>query len=242
MEKESPLHQFTIEPLLSFKLGGVDLSFNNSALFMVVAAVLISILMVSAAVKSRLIPGRWQAVAEMLHGFVYDMVRDNAGPQAGKWFPFVFALFSFILAGNLIGMIPFTFTFTSHIIVTFALAMTVFFAVTIYGFVKHGFHFFGAFFPPGAPVLLAPLIIPIEVLSYLSRPVSLSIRLFANMMAGHTMLKVFGGFAVLLGIWGVAPLAMIFALTGFEILVAVLQAYVFSVLTCIYIRNAIELH
>ncbi|MCX8500498.1 MAG: F0F1 ATP synthase subunit A, partial [Alphaproteobacteria bacterium] len=239
MEHKSPLHQFTIEPLLSFKLGGIDLSFSNSALFMVVAAVVVSSLMVAAARQSQLIPGRVQAIAEMLHGFVFDMVKDNAGPKAMVWFPLVFTLFSFILAGNMIGMIPFTFTFTSHIIVTFALAMTVFVAVTILGFVKHGFHFFAAFFPPGAPVLLAPLIIPIEILSYLSRPVSLSIRLFANMMAGHTMLKVFGGFAVMLGIFGIAPLAIIIALTGFEVLVAFLQAYVFSVLTCIYLRNAI---
>ena len=242
MEHKSPLHQFTIKPLIDFTIGGYNLSFNNSALMMVIAAGLVSLMMVLGAKKTRLVPGRLQASAEIFYDFVYSMVRDNAGPHALKWFPFVFALFAFILAGNLLGMVPFAFTYTSHIIVTFALAMLVFIAVTILGFVKHGFHFFHAFFPPGAPVILAPLIVPIEILSYLSRPVSLSIRLFANMMAGHTMLKVFGGFAVSLGIFGVAPLVVIFALTGFEVLVAVLQAYVFSILTCLYLRNALELH
>ena len=148
----------------------------------------------------------------------------------------------FILVGNLLGMIPYSYTFTSQIIVTFAMAITVFVGVTVIALIKHGLHFFTFFFPSGAPVYMAPLLIPIEILSYLSRPVSLSVRLFANMMAGHTMMKVFGGFVVSLGLFGVAPLAILVALTGFEILVAVLQAYVFTILTCIYLHDALELH
>lgn len=238
----SPLEQFQIEPLVPLTVAGYDVSFNNSALFMVVAAGLIGFLMAGTVNRGALVPGRLQTMAEMLYDFVASMVRDNAGPKAMPYFPFVFSLFTFILLGNLLGMIPFTFTFTSHIVVTFALAMTVFIAVTVIGLMKHGLHFFSLFFPSGAPIVMAPILVPIEILSYLSRPVSLSIRLFANMMAGHTMLKVFGGFAVSLGIFGIAPLALIFALTGFEILVAILQAYVFSILTCIYLRDAIELH
>jgi F-type H+-transporting ATPase subunit a len=170
------------------------------------------------------------------------MVRDNVGREGRQYFPFIFTLFMFILAGNLLGMIPYAYTFTSQIIVTFGLAFVVFVGVTIIGLVRHGTNFFTYFFPDGAPLWMAPLLVPIEVISYLSRPVSLSVRLFANMMAGHTMMKVFGGFTVALALFGVAPLAMIVALTAFEILVAFLQAYVFTVLTCIYLHDAIHLH
>jgi len=231
-------------------IGGLDASFSNSSLYMVIAVALITGLIVYGMRGRALIPGRLQSLAEMFYEFVANMVRDNAGPDARKYFPFVFSLFMFIMIGNLIGLVPGTFTFTSHIIVTFGLALTVFLFVTLLGLVKHGFHFFTLFMPSGVPMALAPILIPIEVLSYLSRPVSLSIRLFANMMAGHTMLKVFGGFSVLLGgalgglgyAVGILPLAINVALVGFEILVALLQAYVFTILTCLYIRDALELH
>ncbi|WP_448207704.1 F0F1 ATP synthase subunit A [Azospirillum sp. sgz302134] len=245
-----PLHQFQINPILQIVIAGYDVSFTNSALFMVVAVALIYALLVFGMAGRALVPGRLQSVAEMFYEFVANMVRDNAGHDARPYFPFVFAIFMFVLFGNLIGMIPYTFTFTSHIIVTFTLAATVFVFVTILALLKHGLHFFSFFMPHGAPVALAPILIPIEVISYLMRPVSLSIRLFANMMAGHTMLKVFAGFTVLmisgLGaigfLAGLVPIAINIALTGFEFLVAFLQAYVFSILTCLYIRDALELH
>ncbi len=245
-----PLHQFQINPILQIVIAGYDVSFTNSALFMVVAVALIYALLVFGMSSRALVPGRLQSMAEMFYEFVANMVRDNAGPDARPYFPFVFAIFMFVLFGNLIGMIPYTFTFTSHIIVTFTLAATVFVFVTILALLKHGLHFFSFFMPHGAPIALAPILIPIEVISYLMRPVSLSIRLFANMMAGHTMLKVFAGFTVLmisgLGavgfLAGLVPVAINIALTGFEFLVAFLQAYVFSILTCLYIRDALELH
>lgn len=245
-----PLHQFQILPIVKIVIEGIDVSFSNSALFMVLAVALIYLLLVQGVKGRALVPGRLQSAAEMLYEFVASLVRENAGPEARPYFPLVFSLFTFILFGNLLGMIPYSFTFTSHIVVTFALAMTVFVFVTILALVKHGLHFFTFFMPHGAPVIMAPILIPIEVLSYLSRPVSLSIRLFANMMAGHTMLKVFAGFSVMMGAalggtgyaMGLLPLAINIALIGFEILVALLQAYVFSILTCLYIRDAIELH
>ncbi|MFY7778356.1 MAG: F0F1 ATP synthase subunit A [Elstera sp.] len=239
-----PLAQFevhSIGPELS--LAGFNVPFNNSALWMVIAVVVATGLMIAATARQAVIPGRLQSLAEVLHGFVANMVRENAGQEGMKYFPFVFSLFIFVLFGNLLGMIPFSFTFTSHIIVTFGLAATVFVVVTVIALMRHGLHFFSFFLPHGTPWWMAIIVIPIEVLSYFARPVSLSIRLFANMMAGHTMLKVFGGFAVSLGIiGGLAPLALIVALTGFEILVALLQAYVFSILTCLYLKDAIELH
>ena len=245
-----PLHQFQINPILQIVIAGYDVSFTNSAFFMVVAAALIYALLVFGMSGRALVPGRLQSLAEIFYEFVANMVRDNAGHDARPYFPFVFAIFMFVLFGNLVGMIPFTFTFTSHIIVTFTLAATVFVFVTILALLKHGLHFFSFFMPHGAPIALAPILIPIEVISYLMRPVSLSIRLFANMMAGHTMLKVFAGFTVLmisgLGavgfLAGLVPVAINIALTGFEFLVAFLQAYVFSILTCLYIRDALELH
>jgi F-type H+-transporting ATPase subunit a len=245
-----PLHQFQITPLIPIHIGDLDVSFSNSALYMAIAVLVITVLLVMGMRNRALVPGRLQSLAEMFYEFVANMVRENAGPDARKYFPFVFSLFMFILVGNLLGMIPGTFTFTSHIIVTFALALTVFVFVTLLGLVKHGLHFFSLFMPHGAPKVLAPILIPIEVLSYLSRPVSLSIRLFANMMAGHTMLKVFAGFSVLLGAGlgaggyaiGIVPVIINVALIGFEILVAFLQAYVFTILTCLYIRDALELH
>ncbi|HYD64487.1 F0F1 ATP synthase subunit A [Azospirillum sp.] len=245
-----PLHQFQINPYVQLVIAGYDVSFSNSALFMVIAVALIYGVMKHGMASRALVPGRLQSLAEMFYEFVANMVRDNAGHDAKPYFPFVFSIFMFVLFGNMLGMIPYTFTFTSHIIVTFTLAATVFVFVTVLALMKHGMHFFSFFMPHGAPIALAPILIPIEVISYLMRPVSLSIRLFANMMAGHTMLKVFAGFTVLmiggLGsigfLAGLVPVAINIALTGFEFLVAFLQAYVFTILTCLYIRDALELH
>lgn len=245
-----PLHQFQINPIVQIVIAGFDVSFSNSALFMVVAVGVIYYLLTQGMKSGSLVPGRLQCLAETFYEFVANLVRDNAGHDAKPYFPFVFSVFMFVLFGNMLGMIPYTFTFTSHIIVTFALASVVFVFVTVLALMKHGMHFFSFFMPHGAPVALAPILIPIEVISYLMRPVSLSIRLFANMMAGHTMLKVFAGFTVMmisglgaLGfVAGLVPLAINIALTGFEFLVAFLQAYVFSILTCLYIRDALELH
>jgi len=212
-----PLEQFEVKALVPIKLGTLDASFTNASLFMALAVVAITVFIVGGMRGRDLVPGRWQSMAEMAYDFIAGMVRENVGHDGRQFFPFVFSLFMFILLGNLLGMIPYSFTFTSHIVVTFALAALVFVLVTIVALVKHGLHFFTYFFPSGAPIAMAPLLIPIEILSYLSRPVSLSIRLFANMMAGHTMLKVFAGFTVAMGIFGVAPLLLNVALTGFEV-------------------------
>ena len=238
----SPLHQFEILPLVPINIAGVDLSFTNSSLMMAGAVGITALLFGSAMSRRALVPGRLQSVAEMLYEFVAGMVRDNIGPRGWQYFPFVFTIFTIILLGNLIGMVPYTFTFTSHIIVTGALAMIAFVTATVVGFQRHGLHYFSLFVPHGAPMWLMPIIVPIEILSYVTRPVSLSIRLFANMMAGHTMLKVFAGFSVMLGAFGIFPLLINIALVGFEILVALLQAYVFTILTCLYLRDAVELH
>ena len=193
--------------------------------------------------KQALIPGRFQSLVEMSYEFVANMVKENAGKGSQAYFPFIFTLFMFILFGNLLGMIPYSYTFTSQIAVTFTLAAIIFVGVTIIAILKHGFKFFTYFFPSGVPIGLAPLLIPIEIISYLVRPVSLSLRLFANMMAGHTMLKVFASFIVLLGLLGGwAPLALVVVLTGFEIMIAVLQAYVFTILCCLYLNDALNLH
>jgi F-type H+-transporting ATPase subunit a len=254
----SPLEQFLIERIVPICIGGsdpvpddgrfqcvggLDMSFTNSSLFMVIAVALITLFLTLSMSGRALVPSRWQSMAEMSYEFIANMIRENVGSAGMKYFPFIFSLFMFILFGNLLGMIPYTFTYTSHIIVTFAMALVVFIGVTIIGFARHGVHFLKLFVPSGVPVALLPLLIVIEVLSYLIRPVSLSVRLFANMLAGHTMLKVFAGFVVGLGVLlGWAPLAFIVALTGLEIGIAVLQAYVFTILTCIYLNDAIHLH
>ena len=238
----SPVDQFEIKPIVPIEIGGMDLSFTNSAAFMVLATLVVGAFLTQSMSGRHLVPTRLQSMAELSYEFIANMVRENVGPEGRPYFPFIFSLFMFILAGNLLGMIPYSYTFTSQIIVTFAMAITVFVGVTVIALIKHGTHFFSFFFPSGAPVYMAPLLIPIEILSYLSRPISLSVRLFANMMAGHTMMKVFGGFVVTMGIFGIAPMAVLVALTAFEILVAVLQAYVFTILTCIYLNDAIHLH
>lgn len=238
-----PMHQFRIETIFPFHIGGVDASFTNSALWMVIAATLITLLTVVGMNRRSLVPGRLQSVAELSYEFVANMLRDNVGEEGKRFFPFVFTLFMFVLFTNMLGMVPYSFTVTSHIIVTFALAVFIFIGVTILGFAIHGFHFLHFFVPKGVPVALLPLLVVIEVISYLTRPVSLSVRLFANMMAGHTMLKVFAGFVIAMG-WagGFLPLAFMVAFTGLEILVAFLQAYVFAILTCIYLNDALHMH
>ena len=238
----SPVEQFKLKSLVPFELGGVDLSYTTSSLWMTITVVGVTAFLTLSMRGGRLVPGRWQSMAEMSYEFIANMIRENVGAEGRKYFPFIFTLFMFILVGNLVGMIPFAYTFTSQIIVTFAMAATIFIGVTVIGLLRHGLHFFSLFVPSGTPLILAPLLIPIEVISYFVRPVSLSVRLFANMMAGHTMMKVFGGFTVLLGVLGVAPIILLVALTGFEIMVAVLQAYVFTVLTCLYLNDAIHLH
>ena len=246
-----PIHQFQIVLLLDLIIGTVDISFSTSALAMLVTVIVIYGLLSIGMRKAGMVPSPLQSIVELLYGFVAKMVRDNAGPEAHPFIPFVFTLFTFILFGNLLGMVPGFFTFTSHIIVTFALGLTVIILVTTIGIIKHGFHFFSLFFPHGAPVIMAPILVPIEIISYLVRPFSLAIRLFVNMMAGHTMLKVFAGFAVMAitalgeiaGLFAaLGPVAITVALTGFEIAIAVLQAYVFTILTCLYIRDALYLH
>jgi len=239
----SPVEQFQIKTIgPNLHVAGMDISFTNSAAFMILATVVVGVFLTQSMSGRHLVPTRIQSMAELSYEFIANMVRENVGAEGRPYFSFIFSLFMFILVGNLLGMIPYSYTFTSQIIVTFAMAITIFVAITVIALVKHGLHFFTFFFPSGAPVYMAPLLIPIEILSYLSRPISLSVRLFANMMAGHTMMKVFGGFVVALGIFGIAPLLVLVALTGFEILVAVLQAYVFTILTCIYLYDAIHLH
>ena len=239
----SPVEQFKLKSLVPFELGGVDLSYTTSSLWMTITVVCVTAFLTLSMRGGRLVPGRWQSMAEMSYEFIANMIRENVGAEGRKYFPFIFTLFMFILVGNLVGMIPFAYTFTSQIIVTFAMAATIFIGVTVIGLVRHGLHFFSLFVPSGTPLILAPLLIPIEVISYFVRPVSLSVRLFANMMAGHTMMKVFGGFVISLGLLGGwLPLGFSVALTGLEILVAFLQAYVFAILTCIYLNDALNLH
>jgi F-type H+-transporting ATPase subunit a len=236
-----PLEQFTIERIIPIHIG-LDLSYTNAALMMTIAVVSVTALMVIATRGAALVPGRWQSVAEMLYEFVADLVDSNIGHGGRQFFPFIFTLFAFILFSNLLGMIPYSYTTTSQIIVTFALAAVVFVLVTTIGIIRHGFHFLSLFVPHGVPKVLLLLLVPIELLSYFIRPFTLSIRLFANMLAGHTMLAIFGGFAASVGIFAFFPAAINVLLVGLEFLVAVLQAYVFAILTCLYLSEAIHLH
>ena len=240
----NPMHQFNVHRIgPEVKIAGIDLSFTNSSLFMIISAVTICLFLFLATKEKKLIPGKLQLTGELFYDFIAKMISDTAGSKAKPYFPFIFSLFMFVLLCNMVGMLPYAFTVTSHIIVTVILALFIFIAVTFIGFLKHGFKYLKIFVPSGVPVLLLPLITIIEIISYLSRPVSLSVRLFANMMAGHTMLKVFGGFVISLGLLGGwLPLTFSVALTGLEILVAFLQAYVFAILTCIYLNDALNLH
>ena len=245
--KIDPIHQFNIEPLITLgHIGKHTIAITNSTVYMFVAVAIIGLLML--ATGRQLVPGRMQSVAEISYEFVATMIRSSAGTEGLKFFPLVFTLFMFICVSNLVGIIPYTFTVSSHIIVTAALALLVFFTVLIYGLYKNGLKFFKIFVPSGVPVYVLPLVVFIEVLSFLLKPVSHSVRLFANMLAGHIALKVFAGFVAMLGVslgaigWlgGIAPLALTVALTALELLVAFLQAYVFAILTCIYLNDAIH--
>ncbi len=243
-----PIHQFVITPIIPFEAGGLDLSFTNSSLWMAIA-VLTSVIFLSIAMRNKaIVPGRMQMMAEMIYQFVANMVRENLGPKGREYFPLIFTLFMVVLLGNSLGLIPYSFTYTSHLIVTATLALIIFLTVLIIGVFRHGVHFMSLFVPPGAPVWLFPLIVPIEILSFLVRPITLSVRLFANMMAGHLVLKVFAGFSVSmlsLGaaglVMGVVPAAFNVALITFEFLIAFLQAYVFAVLSCIYLKDTLEI-
>ena len=240
----NPMQQFTVYKIgPEIKIAGVDLSFTNASLFMFISATIILLFLFFGSKEKKIIPDKIQLIAELFYTFVAKMISDTAGSKAKPYFPFIFSLFMFVLFCNMVGMLPYSFTVTSHIIVTLIMAIFIFIAVTVIGFLKHGFKYLSIFIPSGVPAVLLPLITIIEIISYLSRPVSLSVRLFANMMAGHTMLKVFGGFVVSLGILGGwLPLSFSVALTGLEILVAFLQAYVFAILTCIYLNDALNLH
>jgi F-type H+-transporting ATPase subunit a len=246
VEEHSPLEQFEIHPILPIEIGGIDVSFTNSSLWMAIAVVLVYGLVMLGSRHSSLVPGRLQSLVEMSYEFIADMVGSTVGKEGRRYFPFIFTLFMFILFGNLLGMVPGSFTYTSHIIVTFSMAIFVVIAVTIIGIVRHGWHFFSFFAPSGCPIYVMPLLVPIEILSYLIRPISLSVRLFVNMMAGHIMLKTFAGFigglAAFYLVPAIAPLALTVALSGLELAIAFLQAYVFTVLTCIYLQDCIHLH
>ena len=240
----SPLEQFAIQDLTAplFSIGGHHIAVTNSAVFMMGAVVLSSGLLLAGAGKGAMIPGRIQAMSELFYEFIANMIRDNVGNAGKKFFPFIFTLFIFTLFGNILGMLPYGYTFTSQIAVTFFMAMVVFLGVTLIGLFKHGLHFFSLFFPHGAPLFTAPILIPIELVSYLSRPISLSVRLFANMTVGHVLLKVLAGFVVALGFFGFVPLIVLVAITALELLVALLQAYIFTILCCIYLNDALHLH
>lgn len=242
-----PLHQFRIHPLIHLELAGWDISFTNSALFMVLATLVIILSFYFSVNPRTLVPNRMQVISESIYIFVSDMIRENAGKAGLPYFPYIFSLFLFILMGNLLGMIPYSFTFTSHIIVTFSLAVLVIISVTFVGFARHGWRFLRLFCPQNTPIFIIPLLVPIEIMSYLTRTVSLSIRLFANMIAGHAMLKLFAGFAIVLAGTAFFPVALAsvainVAITGFEFLIALLQAYIFTILTCIYLHDALNLH
>ncbi len=242
----SPVEQFKIEPLVPLDIGGVNISFTNSALLMVVSVCLVTTFLTLSVRGRALIPGRWQSMAEVLYEFTANMIRDNVGSQGRKYFPFIFTLFMFVLFGNLLGMIPFSFTYTSHIIVTFGLAIVVFVGVTIIGFMHHGLGYLRMFFPHGAPLATALILVPIELISYCSRPFSLAIRLFANMTVGHIILQVMAGFVISLGAFyvlpGIVPMAFLGGITVLEFGIALLQAYVFTILSCIYLHDAIHMH
>lgn len=242
MEEHSPLEQFEIHPILPINIGGLDVSFTNSALWMVIAAGLVYLLVRQGSRHRSMVPGRLQSVIELSYEFIAEMVGSTVGKEGVKYFPFFFTLFMFILFGNALGVVPGSFTFTSHIIVTFSTAIFVVTAVTLIGIIRHGWHFFSLFAPGGCPIYVMPLLVPIEILSYAMRPVSLSLRLAINMTAGHIMLKTFAGFIIALGIFGFAPLALTIGLTGLELAIAFLQAYVFTVLSCIYLQDTMHLH
>ena len=241
-EGHSPLAQFEIKTLIPLQVGDINVSITNSSVFMIATVLAISLFLVMGMRRSALVPGRWQSMVELSYIFIANLIKDTVGSEGRPYFPFIFTVFMFVLFGNLFGMLPYTFTFTSHIVVTFTMALFVFLGVTLIAIAKHKIRFFTFFMPPGVPMYMAPILIPIEIISYLSRPISLSVRLFANMLAGHTLMKVCAGFIFALGVFGIAPWAFIVALTGLEIVIAFLQAYVFTILTCLYLNDALHLH
>ncbi|PJB70411.1 MAG: F0F1 ATP synthase subunit A [Alphaproteobacteria bacterium CG_4_9_14_3_um_filter_47_13] len=243
-----PLHQFVIEPIVTLKIGGLDLSFTNSSLWMIIGVVTSVGFMSIAMGHKALVPGRMQVLTEMFYEMVAGLVRSNIGHDGRKYFPFVFTLFILVLMGNLLGLIPYSFTFTSHIIVTAALSFFVFFVVMIMALIKHKMKFFAHFVPPGVPWFVYPILVPIELVSYMARPITHGLRLFANMLAGHIMLKVFAGFSVGLASTGflgfaagIVPMLVNTGLIAFELLIALLQAYVFAILACIYLKDTVEM-
>jgi F-type H+-transporting ATPase subunit a len=245
--KPNPIEQFELHRIWPFEINGIETSFTNASLFMLLAALGVVALMLLATSRKSVVPGRFQAMAEMLYEFVANTVRQTAGNEGMKFFPFVFSLFAFILISNLIGLVPYTYSVTSQIVVTFAFALVVILLVVAYGLYRNGLGFLKLFVPHGVPLPVLVILVPIEIISFLSRPVSLSIRLFANILAGHVTLAVFGGFVVLLlgagGIYSAlapVPVLAIVALYALELLVACLQAFVFAVLTCVYLNDAIH--
>jgi F-type H+-transporting ATPase subunit a len=239
----NPMEQFEIKRLVPLHLGGLDVSYTNSALWMTIAIAIMAYVFIYGMRKQALVPGRLQGMAETGYEFIAKMVGDNVGGEGKKYFPFILTLFLFVLGCNTVGLIPYSFTPTSHIIVTFAMAIFVFVGVTIIAFAKHGLHFLQFFAPKGVPLVLMFILVPIELISYLIRPLTLSIRLFANMLAGHIMLKVFAGFVIMLGIFfGWAPLLFTSVFYALEVLVACLQAYVFAILACLYLNDALHMH
>ena len=243
----NPIEQFEIKPIANLEIAGIDVSFTNSSLWMVIVVVFLTVFLIGGMRKNAVIPGRWQVMVELMYSFIAGMIRDNVGKEGKQYFPFIFTLFVFVLGLNLAGMLPYAFTVTSHIAVNFAMAAFIFIGVTLVGFIKNGAGYLKLFAPAGVPWWLMPMIVAIELISYCTRPVSLSVRLFANMLAGHIMMKVFAGFVLSMaaaGVVGMAgaivPFTVNVLLTGLEILVACLQAYVFTILTCIYLNDAMH--
>ncbi len=243
-----PMHQFQIATLIPFEIGGVDLSFTNSSLWMLIGAILSIVGLTIASERKAMIPGRLQVGAESLYNFIENLISENVGGGAKQYFPLVFTLFVMVLVGNFLGMIPYSFTYTSHLAVTAGLALMVFFTVLIIGIARHGFHFFSLFVPPGVPMWLLWLVVLIEIVSFISRPITLSVRLFANMVAGHVLMKVIAGFAIMFATMGgvawlgtILPVAFNIVMIGFEFFIAFIQAYVFAVLTCIYLKDTMEI-
>lgn len=244
-----PTHQFVVSPIIPFEFNGVDLSFTNASLWMVIGGLVSIALFALGSQKKAMVPGRMQSFAEIFYEFTASMIRENTGPGGRAYFPLIFTIFIMVIMGNVLGLIPYSFTYTSHIVVTFALAMVIFLAVTIFGLLNNGLKFFTLFAPPGVPLFLQFLIVPIEIISFLIRPVTLAMRLFANMVAGHMVMKVFAGFGpILLGlgiggaIGSTLPVFFNVAVYALELLVALLQAYVFAILSSIYLKDTLDLH
>lgn len=243
-----PMHQFQISPIVPIEMGGIDFSFTNSSLWMLIAAILSLAALGIASSRKSLVPDRLQFMGEAIYGFVDTLVSENIGPKGRAYFPLVFTLFMMVIMGNMLGMIPYSFTYTSHLAVTAGLAFLVFFIVLIGGIIRHGFHFLHLFVPPGVPWWILWLVVLIEMVSFVSRPITLSVRLFANMVAGHVLMKVIAGFAIMFAsvggaVWAASLLPVVFniVMIGFEFFIGFIQAYVFAILTCIYLKDAVEI-